>query len=555
MRYLQPTVAFLLSRWIAASLASRQVPASLIEARRRREQAPMLRPPPDVFGIMPLLRALSPGHVGSDSDFEDDDFGSLGDLSVDSAPTGLHEVASQSPGDEPEPPSEGRRPGAYLVEKGLGETFSGEEATLFVRRLGGEDRFLELLEHLSSDDGGGVDDADEHRLATPKPAEGSIAETMQQPRGEAAVSEAKSQGGRRQGHRRHQASKSKIARAQPGDGKSGTTGRSDISRRSPSEAAMEPQFGEGVSPALKEFLEDLVTRLDMVRRGTPTDGLYATWVEDVLQDITLAPDMETWLESAQCTRFLLQRHGSLRAVQNVKRVLRKTSMKILGAPLNAIADVVMVLTENKTTESLIIQMMQWDASHPGPIDDGDSFEFIYPDGSPARHKFTSQLYGKILAKSDTFLLSCSLGAKKMRDLRELQFRRATLRGREVLEMRFLRSESVFPNVEPWIMFSQGPIDVVFVGVLGQEASDHRAQFLEPYDSLRNAQLPDTYAIELDLFIGEPVITLYELVKLPSGDRATRECCLGALNVKTLQMAYEAAIEEGWSPDRCTVAVA
>jgi len=404
-------------------------------------------------------------------------------------------------------------------------SFSVEDAARFVNALGGEARFRHLISQLP--DG-------EAAVALQEKREGMDPAPNITPEG-AARSKRR---GRRKSKKKNNAVGAKDGPEQPPN----PVATDDLSDDMQCLPHLKEIMGATVShPRFRRLICGLLAELDSKSRASSVQDIFVQWAEDVIRDITLVPHLVTWMESPAGTRFLFQRFGKLRAVQKIKRAVKEAATEMGMIEFTGPAG---------AKPPTIAMVMHWDSMHPASQDLEGLFDFIpHPHGHDM-HLFVAQLVARVLVKVEKFVVTCERDAGfRLTKLRELWFAPTTLGSRRVLQARFAREDINYSNLEPWVVYSETREEIAFVGIVGKEARDPEAQFLDPLLQSRNMTLPDTHAFGLDIFEGEPVIIMYHPRSTETGGRALREYCVGARHVALLRDFVE---ELKWAPGRARI---
>lgn len=474
--------------------------------------------------------------------------------------------AARDPADEGEP---------ELWAKAAGDVarleYSREDAARFVRALGGEDRLHDLLSQFTEEDEAcgeqadvrdtavGVDAGADAPVAVPSftrlPSVARLAEEARHLRNAKALESEVSWslgpatspalGGkrRRKGKARSKAEEKRVhvttvtLHGNKSDDVRTTSFVTDRDLNSPTAetASAVKQLGGALTGDIGEQVAQLGAMLDNRKKGMSAADVFGVWVEEMLTDISIVPQLVEWLESTAGTRFLLKRLGKIKEVKKVKKNVKDVADR-LGMPLDMMSEAVDSLKKDATSHSPKISslsaLLTWDDKHRTPLDKEQPLDFIYPAAASEKQKFSAQLQAKVMLKAGKFVISCE--PKKVMDVRELRFKVTVLGTRRVMEARYLGSTEKFVNIEPWVMFDDDAEEVLFFGWNGKEAKDPQDEFLGPLGKLNNSKLPGGTAFAVDLFEGEPVLMLYDAANNAKEGRTLYESCIGATNVRALR---------------------
>jgi len=420
-----------------------------------------------------------------------------------------------------------------------GDTFSGEEAAWFVSAVGGEKRLRSMIEHLGDSE---AETPSTSHVAEPgQPATVQAADMDETPMdsGEQEAQD-RHRGGKRMGKKRRKATSTQTAAVGAKAHKNGDSPALSFSAPPKEVAKQKRQPGENMSdnPRLRARIADLIARFDSRPAGSSPERIFAAWGEEVMSaDVSLLPDFMDWLDSGKGVRFLLQRFGNIRAVQKVKRAVREAASK-LSVSIEEVPELVDTLKKQADEGNLVKQsaheyLVQWDAAHPGPQDSGQDVHFIVPPGAGVQHIYAAQLQARVLTKAAKFFVNCDGGTTD--NVKELRFRIVMKNGQRSLEARYLGQEHKYPSLQPWVIISPTSHDLLFVGIMNEEAVDPDRQFFDPLDSSNHTRIEGIHAFSVSIVEHEPMITLYHAISTDkAGASRLDEHCLGATRMDTLR---------------------
>jgi len=294
---------------------------------------------------------------------------------------------------------------------------------------------------------------------------------------------------------------------------------------------------QGPSPRLARHIDSLTARLDSKARGASIEGIISAWSIEVFSDPTLIPELVRWMDSTEGARFLLQRGGRVHVVQEIRKQVKGSAEQFTKTLEDTWYHLDEPIGGNRTGKPLSAPLLEWDARHPhdAPL----VFDFAYAPMTSEKDRFMAQLQARVLVKSSMFIIACEGNGPPIAKV--IQFREAILGGRRVVEAIYLSGQTEddedYPNLEPWIVVLDH--SVLFVGLAGLEASHAGAQLFFPLELLNRSRLDGVHAFQVDMFQGEPVISMYVPVNTEAGGSSWHDCCIGARSAKAL----EAYIEE------------
>mmetsp|Transcript_84290 Transcript_84290/g.243647 ORF Transcript_84290/g.243647 Transcript_84290/m.243647 type:complete len:481 (+) Transcript_84290:130-1572(+) len=236
--------------------------------------------------------------------------------------------------------------------------------------------------------------------------------------------------------------------------------------------------------------------------------VFGWFVDKMVRDESQRESMVAWMDTIHARQFVQEHYGfNARQVQAIRGFL---------------ADAMQATRELKDAEKEAVR-----TARQFNIADLD---FDYMDGTSAIMRAFAQVTAKVLLKGGTFHLQCADPiAPHLSDRVRMRFRKKAIGGMQCVEGRILGSAVKYPVLQPWV-FNPMTNEIMMFGRLGEELLDWRRDVRDKDQPYRDGR-----AFEIKMFMGEPIVHMYETLAagVEAAARNMNELCIGAVTLQHL----------------------